>query len=106
EGPGVRRAEFVLGDRHGTTCDPELTRATKNILEDLGYEVKVNDPYAGVELVKAYSNPVSNRHSLQVEIRRDLYMEEESLGKNSNFEKLQNDLETLVAGLSDFSTSL
>lgn len=106
EGPGVRRAEFVLGDRHGTTCDPALTRTTKTVLEELGYEVKVNDPYAGVELVKAYSNPSENRHSLQVEIRRDLYMDEATLGKNDNFSKLQKDLETLTATLAEFSKSL
>jgi len=106
EGPGVRRAEFVLGDRHGSTCDPALTQTAKSVLEELGYEVKVNDPYAGVELVKAYSNPTENRHSLQVEIRRDLYMEEATLGKNANFGKLQKDLETLVKALADFSLSL
>ncbi|MEH6405167.1 MAG: N-formylglutamate amidohydrolase, partial [Sneathiella sp.] len=96
EGPGVIRPQFCLGDRHGTTCDPAMIALTKLTLEELGYEVSVNEPYAGVELVRAYSNPSDGRHSLQVEIRRDLYMDEKTFEKSSNFNKLKSDLNILV----------
>ena len=42
----------------------------------MGYRVKVNDPYKGVELVRAYSDPKAGRHSLQIEINKRLYMDE------------------------------
>ena len=42
----------------------------------MGYDVKVNDPYKGVELVRAFSDPPAGRHSLQIEVNRRLYMDE------------------------------
>lgn len=95
EGPGIRRAEFVLGDRKGATCAPEFLELVKSTLEGFGYEVAVNVPYAGVELVRAYSDPAAGRHSLQVEIRRDLYMNEDTLEKTADFESLQKNLTEL-----------
>ena len=47
----------------------------------MGYDVKVNDPYKGVELVRAFSDPPAGRHSLQVEVNRRLYMDERTREK-------------------------
>jgi N-formylglutamate amidohydrolase len=106
EGPGVTRPEICLGDRHGTTCCPELTAEAKTAFEDQGYQVAVNEPYAGVELVKAYSAPENGFHSLQVEIRRDLYMDETTFEKSKNFEKVKSDFDQVVKRLSHFSSKL
>ena len=75
-GEGSPRADFVLGDRDGTTCDPAFTEFVRTTLAAGGYNVSVNDPYKGVELVKAYSKPARGRHSLQLEINKRLYMNE------------------------------
>ncbi|MGE5096386.1 MAG: N-formylglutamate amidohydrolase [Betaproteobacteria bacterium] len=103
EGPGKSRADFVLGDRDGTTCEPEFTRLVADTLRALDYVVKVNDPYKGVELVRAFSDPKAGRHSLQVEVNRRLYMEERSRSKSSGFEKLRQDLEKLVRTVADYA---
>jgi len=95
-GAGKPRAEIVLGDRDGTTCDPAFTAFVRDCLVDLGYEVKVNDPYKGVELVRAYANPAAGRHSLQLEVNKRLYMDEATRTKNSGFVSLQKDLALLV----------
>ena len=68
-------------------------------LTEMGYEVKVNDPYKGVELVRAYSDPRAGRHSLQVEIAKRLYMNEDTLERNAGFSKLQSDLRDLLVSL-------
>jgi N-formylglutamate amidohydrolase len=96
EGPGKPRADFVLGDRDGTTCGPEFTQLVADTLRGMGYEVKVNDPYKGVELVRAFSDPQSHRHSLQIEVNRRLYMDERTREKSAGFEKLRADLASLV----------
>lgn len=103
EGPGVPRADFVLGDRDGTTCAPELTQFVQQFLEKRGYDVRVNDPYKGVELVRRHGRPKENRHSLQIEVNRKLYMDEESFERNANFAKLKRDLDALVAALAIFA---
>jgi N-formylglutamate deformylase len=99
DGEGRRRADFVLGDRDGTTCAPEFTAFVRERLVEMGYEVKVNDPYKGVELVRAYSDPRAGRHSLQVEIAKRLYMNEDTLERNAGFSKLQADLRDLLVSL-------
>ncbi len=69
-----RRADFVLGDRNGTSCAPEVTRIMKRALEAHGFRVAVNDPYKGVEIVRRYGCPQAGIHSLQIEMSKDLYL--------------------------------
>ena len=104
-GSGSRRADFVLGDRDGSTCEAGFTAFVKRWLEAAGYEVKVNDPYKGVELVRAYSDPQQGRHSLQVEINKRLYMDERTRSKHAGFDTLQKNLRDLVAALIDHADS-
>jgi N-formylglutamate deformylase len=96
EGPGKSRADFVLGDRDGSTCEPEFTTLVASALRGMGYEVKINDPYKGVELVRAFSDPKGGRHSLQVEVNRRLYMDERTRECGPGFAKLQADLSRLL----------
>src|SRR5437879_10592617 len=100
--PGRERAEFVLGDRDGTTCEPEFTAFVGATLSAMGYEVAVNDPYKGVELVRMHGRPAERRHSLQVEINRRLYMDESTLARHSGFATLQSNLERLLQSLRQF----
>jgi N-formylglutamate deformylase len=96
DGAGTARADFVLGDRDGTTCAPQLTQRVRETLESFGYSVAVNWPYKGVELVRAYAAPAQGRHSLQVEINKKLYMDEPSRCKHAGFSALQADLLRLI----------
>ncbi len=99
DGEGRPRADIVLGDRDGTTCDPGFTEFVRATLAGMGYDVKVNDPYKGVELVRAYSDPRASRHSLQVEVNKRLYMDEATLQKSAGFAGLQADLAFLLRSL-------
>jgi N-formylglutamate amidohydrolase len=67
----------------------------------MGYRVTVNDPYKGVELIRAYSEPKAGRHSLQIEINKRLYMDERTLQKHAGFSALQKDLGELLQVLID-----
>ena len=100
--PGRERAEFVLGDRDGTTCEPEFTAFVAATLSAMGYEVAINDPYKGVELVRKHGRPAERRHSLQIEVNRRLYMDEVSLARTAGFGALQADLMRLIAALADY----
>jgi N-formylglutamate deformylase len=98
-GPGVAHADIVLGDRDGSTCDPALTAFVRDMLAARGYAVKVNDPFKGVELVRAYSDPEAGRHSLQIEVNKRLYMDEATREPHGGFAQLQADLMDLVDAL-------
>ena len=103
EGPGRARADFVLGDRDGTTCSAEFTALVRDFLKGLGYDVKVNDPYKGVELVRAFSDPEAGRHSLQIEVNRRLYMNERTRERSAGFDELQHNLDRLVAEVARYA---
>jgi N-formylglutamate deformylase len=96
EGPGKSRADFVLGDRDGSTCEPQFTALVAETLRGMGYEVKINDPYKGVELVRAFSDPKAGRHSLQVEVNRRLYMNERTRERSAEFAALRDNLTRLL----------
>jgi N-formylglutamate amidohydrolase len=100
-----RRADFVLGDREGTSCAKDFTDLVRDTLEAMGYAVALNDPYKGVELIAAYSNPADGRHSLQIEINRALYMDEERFERNSGFDALKADIDTLIDAICDHAAA-
>ena len=99
---GTRRADFVIGDRDGSSCDPALVNYLCKIILDLGYSVKTNEPFKGAELVRAYSDPKQRRHSVQIELNRALYMDEGTREKLPSFAKLQQDLTTVMGILRSF----
>lgn len=89
-------ADFVLGDRDGTTCEPELVELVERELRGRGYTVARNDPYKGVQLIARIGQPQRRRHSLQIEIRRPLYMNEATRERNDGFARVQRDLTALL----------
>ena len=98
---GERRPDFCLGNRHGTTCSTALTDRVGNYLTGLGYKVTINLPYAGVEIVRRYGQPQRGVHSLQLEINRDLYMDESTGDVHAGFDVLREQLMGLIAHLCD-----
>jgi N-formylglutamate deformylase len=94
--PGLAHADFVIGDRDGSTAHPALSQALCEMLRGFGYEVSYNHPYKGVELVRRYGKPGEQRHSIQVEVNRKLYMDESTLQPNANFATLRGHLRQMV----------
>jgi N-formylglutamate amidohydrolase len=96
----ANRADFILGDRYGTSCSGELAEQAQTFLRALGYKVVRNKPYAGGFITEHYGRPAKGLHALQIEINRSLYVNEETLEKNGNFQRLQADLLGLINHLS------
>lgn len=86
------RPDFVLGDRYGTSCSTELTDVIAETLSDLGYSANRNKPYAGGFITEHYGRPNTCIHTLQIEINRGLYANEDTLTKNGHFEVVKDDL--------------
>lgn len=92
-------ADFVLGDRDGSTCEPALVELVAEHLKSCGYSVAVNDPYKGVQLIAQIGQPALRRHSLQIEIRRPIYMDEATRERKASFSQVQADLRRLLQRL-------
>ncbi len=97
--------DFVLGDRDGTTCETGFMRFVQHCLEGMGYRVGINVPYPGVELIRRHGNPRRGRHSLQIEINRRLYMDEDSLEKHAGFDALCCNLNRLIRHICDYAAT-
>ena len=92
----------MLGDRDGTSCEPGFVDLVERELRARGYTVARNDPYKGVQLIARIGQPARNRHSLQVEIRRPLYMDEATRERNAGFATLQRDLTGVLGVLAGY----
>jgi N-formylglutamate deformylase len=82
-------ADFVLGDRDGTTAAPEFTAVVAQALRSRGFTVAINDPFKGVALIARLGRPAERRHSLQIELHRGLYMDEATRERSAGFDTLQ-----------------
>ncbi|MES2940312.1 MAG: N-formylglutamate amidohydrolase [Pseudomonadota bacterium] len=96
EFPGMVHADFVVGDRDGSTADPRLSQRLAAFLRGFGYDVAYNHPYKGVELVRRYGDPARQRHSIQLEINRKLYMDEGTFAQHEGFDTLRLHLMRMV----------
>ncbi|MBB4267007.1 N-formylglutamate amidohydrolase [Roseospira visakhapatnamensis] len=70
------RPDVILGDRHGTACDPLVTDTVEAVLGDMGLRVRRNRPYAGGHTTRHHGRPDAGIHALQIEVNRALYMDE------------------------------
>lgn len=102
---GGHCADFVLGDRDGTTCAPQFTEFVARVLRGRGYTVRINEVYKGVEIVKRQGRPAAQRHSLQIEVDRALYMDQKTLEKTPNFGPLRDDITYLIRRLGEFANA-
>lgn len=93
--------DFILGDKDGRSCGLEFRNRVANALKDMGYRVVINQLYKGAEIITRYGQPAWERHSLQIEINRALFQNENTGEKNKNFNQLQSDIEKLILHIND-----
>jgi len=97
---GRRRADVVPGDRGGTSCSPLLSRHVGDHFQARGFSVAFNDPYKGGFITTHHGRPAAGVHAIQIELSRDLYMDEQSFAiKDAGFARLQQTLADLLASL-------
>ncbi|MCB2055140.1 MAG: N-formylglutamate amidohydrolase [Geminicoccaceae bacterium] len=98
-GPPHRRIDAVLGDLHGRSAAPGLTARAAAVLRDLGLRVALNDPYAGGHITERHGRPAIGRSALQIELRRDLFMDERTHRLTAGADALSRALRSLVLQL-------
>ena len=96
--PDKTLADFVLGNLDGSTCDEATMAVVEGALQAAGYSTARNDPFKGVEIIRASGQPARSWHSLQVEVKRSLYMDRQ-LQKNAGFTRLQQAIDGVLAAL-------
>ena len=100
---GERRPDVTVSDRDGTSAGAEFVECVVGALRAMGYEVRINDPYKGMALIERYSDPARKRYSLQIELRRGLYLDERNRRKSDGFDPLKADLDRLCGEIAAFA---
>jgi N-formylglutamate amidohydrolase len=103
KGRSIPRDDFVLGDLEGESCDPIFTEFVAGTLRGFGYTVRLNHPFKGAELVTRFGRPRDGRHSLQIEINRGLYMDEDRIEKTEGFDALKTNIDGLLTAVAAFT---
>lgn len=96
---GAERPDVVVGDRHGQSAAAAVTAAVEQAFRAGGYRVVRNRPYAGGHVTETHGRPDRRRHAVQVELRRDLYLDEAALRPSAGYPRLKADLEAVCARL-------
>jgi N-formylglutamate deformylase len=92
-------ADFVLGDLDGTTADEATVSLIERSLRDSGFSVARNDPFKGVEIIRASGDPSRRCHAVQIEVKKSLYMDEAAHRPHDGFERVRGALERMLEAL-------
>jgi N-formylglutamate amidohydrolase len=76
--PGERRADIVVSDCDGKSCSPWYRDLVIASYEKAGFRVALNWPYKGGRVTETYGRPSQGQESIQVELNRSLYMNEQT----------------------------
>jgi N-formylglutamate deformylase len=101
--PGRKRSDFDIGTRGGETCEASFSDAVVSFLKDKGYDATLNEHFPGAESVHKHGDPANNIHSLQIEINRSIYMNEDTYRRGERFDTIQKDLGDLAKHMAAFA---
>lgn len=99
---GHARPEVDIGTRFGESCADDVAQKMAECFEQRGYQVGINQRFAGGEITLRYGWPEIEQHILQVELRRDLYMNEETRTRNERFSKVKDDCSAILREFKQF----
>lgn len=96
------RIDICLGNLFEQSCPNKISFFVENEFAKREYYVSKNRPYSGAFITFNYCQPRQQSYTLQLEINRIIYADEESLEKNNNFQRVSYDLCKIIDSLANF----
>ncbi len=94
-----RRPHIILGDRDGESCAPLLTDVLEDLFRRAGLRVSRNRVYSGGHITRHYGACGLGFQAIQIEINRELYMDEDALAPSASFSALQRKIAGVLRAL-------
>lgn len=98
---GAPRPDVVLGDRFGAAASGAIVDRIQEAFVSAGLTVSRNAPFAGAYITQHYGRPSRNQHAIQIEIDRAIYMNEQLIRPNNNFQAFRSLMKTVIADIAD-----
>ena len=89
------RPEICIGTDNFHTSE-KLKNLFGELFEGLNFTVKYNEPFKGSIVPLKFYNKEIRVQSIMIEVRRDLYMNEQSGEKNNKFYRIKSILEKII----------
>ncbi len=103
--PGELRADIVISDCLGKSCSQKFRDIVIAAYVTAGFKVGYNWPYIGGRVTEYYGKPSEGQHAIQVELNRNLYMDEKTKKIKPDYvqvqKKIQKALETVKTELAN-----
>ena len=91
----VDRPKICIGTDNFHTSE-KLKNSFGELFEGLNFTVKFNEPFKGSIVPLKFYNKEKRVQSIMIEVRRDLYMNEQSGEKNNKFFEIKNILKKII----------
>ncbi len=104
--PGGKRADVVVSDFHGKSARKDFVDLIIDAYQTEGFEVSYNWPYFGGGITQMYGQPDQGHHTVQIELNRALYMDEETKEKLAEFSAMQTKLARALTQIHEQIASL
>lgn len=94
--------EFCVCTLFDESCPPAMSEFFGRQLAEKDYRVEFNRPYAGAFITFNYCQPRKNLFTLQLEINRSIYMQEDVYKKSDKFQNVSKHICESVIALGNF----
>jgi len=87
--------DFVIGDLNGASCSDKINDFLEDYFKQYDFKISFNKPYSGQNILKNFTNPSIGIYGIQLEINKNIYMDENKL----TYDKSNKDLEIFLKKL-------
>ncbi|MBV68854.1 MAG: hypothetical protein CMJ08_03520 [Pelagibacterales bacterium] len=91
------KTDIVISNVNNKSSSTNIINLVKKSFKNYSYNTNINDPFKGGFITSYYGKPKHNIHFLQIEVNKDLYMDEKNmLLKKNSFSKLKVCFDNLI----------
>lgn len=88
--------DICIGNLFSQSCPQEMSDFLAGQFWNKNYNVEFNCPYSGAYITFNYCQPRKQMYTLQLEINRALYADEDRLQRNDNFWNVADDISNAI----------
>ena len=92
-----KKTDIVISNVNNKSSSVEILNLVKNSFKNFSYTTDINYPFKGGFITSYYGKPKHNIHFLQIEVNKDIYMDEKTMSlKKNSFSKLKVCFDNLI----------